>query len=65
MTNHGGERKGAGRPKFCHPAIRKMITLSPNIFEMLEKQRGNIPRSTYIQQLIRVADVRKVISKLS
>lgn len=49
---HGGIRKGAGRPPSKAPAVRTQITLPPDIFEMLEVQRGKKARSTYIQQLI-------------
>lgn len=48
----GGARKGAGRPPSPAPAIRKQITLPEDVFEMLERQRGDIPRSTFIQYLI-------------
>ncbi len=59
MTNHGGARKGAGRPKT--PSKLISVRLSPPLFELLEHMRGNIPRSAYIRALIRVCAARKSI----
>ena len=45
-------KKKPGRPKTKTPAVRFQVTLPPRVFKMLESQRGNMPRSTYLQGLI-------------
>lgn len=60
-SNHGGSRKGAGRPKGrknTKPAIgRRVVTKSVSmpleVWQKLDKQSGKLSRGKYLSILIR------------
>jgi hypothetical protein len=59
LNNHpnwGGRRPGAGRPPILKKKrIGTSVTLSPALLQELDKLRGNMSRSAFIEQLLHKA----------
>lgn len=56
--NHGGKRKGAGRPKGSgkgRTVVTSSINLKPEIWAKLDKLRGDLSRSAWISERIKRA----------
>ena len=50
--SHGGKRKGAGRKPGSGKgriAVAKTITMHPDSWEKVERDRGDMPRGKYIE----------------
>ena len=56
MNKHGGERKGAGRPKGSgkgRTVKTSSINLTPEVWEKLDAIRGGLSRSRWITEMIK------------
>jgi len=58
-TTHGGQRKGAGRPKGAagknakgRTAVTRSVSMQPESWANLDRQRGTMSRGKYIESKI-------------
>ena len=58
-TTHGGVRKGAGRPKGAkgknakgRTAVTRSVSMQPESWNKLDRQRGTLSRGKYIESKI-------------
>ena len=58
-TNHGGPRKGAGRPAGAksanakgRTAVTRSVSMQPESWANLDRQRGTMSRGKYIESKI-------------
>jgi hypothetical protein len=58
-TTHGGQRKGAGRPKGAagknakgRTVTTRSVSMQPEIWDKLDAQRGTMSRGKYIESKI-------------
>jgi hypothetical protein len=57
--NHGGPRKGAGRPKGSkgknakgRKAVTRSVSMLPHSWDRLDRQRGEKSRGKYIEEIL-------------
>jgi len=53
--NHGGQRKGAGRPKGSgngRQAVTRSVSMLKQSWDKLDRQRGSKSRGKYIESLL-------------
>lgn len=46
---HGGARKGAGRKKTGRTAVTRSVSMPPDVWQAIDKERGEIPRGEFIR----------------
>lgn len=58
-TTHGGQRKGAGRPKGAagknakgRTVTTRSVSMQPETWDKLDRQRGTMSRGKYIESKI-------------
>lgn len=49
---HGGARSGSGRKKVASKKVTVSVVLSPEIIDKIDKKRGKISRSKYINEIL-------------